>query len=258
MTPLVAVRKLEVSLGGAPVLRDISAAVEPHQIVAVLGGNGSGKTTLIRAILGLIRHQGGEIDLFGVPQATFRGWSTIGYVPQRASVSMHATTVREIVSSGVLTPHRFGPLRRSERLQVDAALDVVGLTAEAGESFVHLSGGQQQRVLIARGLVKGPSLLVMDEPFAGVDVAHQREIAAVLDSQREHMAILIVLHETEAMASIIDRALVIEHGRLAHDGPLSGHAVAHRHEHEPPSRPPRIVTEVASGIINRHDREGER
>ena len=244
MTP-VAITDLGVSLGGVPILRDVSMVVEPHEIVALLGGNGSGKTTLIRALLGLVPHDRGEIDLFGTPLAQFQDWSRIGYVPQRASVSMHSTTVRELVSSGTLSTRRpFTRLGRTRRTRVSEVIDRVGLAQKADEAFVHLSGGQQQRVLIARALVSSPTLLVMDEPFAGVDLATQQRLADLVGSLHdEGMSVLVVLHETEVFAPLLDRAVVLREGRVAQDGVLEPH-LGHGHETEPPARTVRIIEEV--------------
>jgi zinc transport system ATP-binding protein len=244
VTP-VSITGLGVSLGGVPILRDVSLLVENHEVVALLGGNGSGKTTLIRALLGLVPHEHGEIDLFGTPLAQFRDWSRIGYVPQRASVSMHSTTVRELVSSGTLSTRRpFTGIGRKGRARVSDVIDRVGLTQKADDAFVHLSGGQQQRVLIARALVSAPTLLVMDEPFAGVDLATQQRLADLVGSLHEEgMAVLVVLHETELFAPLLDRAVVLREGRVAADGVLETH-VDHRHETEPPARSVRIIEEV--------------
>lgn len=244
MTP-VAITNLGVSLGGVPILRDVSMVVEQHEIVALLGGNGSGKTTLIRGLLGLVPHDRGEIDLFGTPLAQFQDWSRIGYVPQRASVSMHSTTVRELVSSGTLSTRRpFTRLGRTRRTRVSEVIDRVGLAQKADDAFVHLSGGQQQRVLIARALVSSPTLLVMDEPFAGVDLATQQRLADLVGSLHdEGMSVLVVLHETDVFAPLLDRAVVLREGRVALDGVLEPH-YGHGHETEPPGRTVRIIEEV--------------
>ncbi len=241
----VSVTHLGVSLGGVPILRDVSMEVADLEVVALLGGNGSGKTTLVKALLGLVPHEHGEVALFGTPLAQFRQWSRIGYVPQRASVSMHSTTVRELVSSGTLSTRRpFTRLGRAGRHRVSEVIDRVGLAAKADDAFVHLSGGQQQRVLIARALVSSPSLLVMDEPFAGVDLATQQRLAELVSSLHdEGMAILVVLHETEAFAPLLTRVVVLREGRVAQDGELETHG-DHGYESEPPGRTVRIIEEV--------------
>jgi zinc transport system ATP-binding protein len=255
---VVAVRDLGVSLDGLPVLRQVSLTVGAGQTVALLGNNGSGKTTLVRALLGLTAHQVGAIELFGAPAARsgggrggFRDWWRIGYVPQQVAVSLHATTLAEIVRTGALAHRRdafWGVTswlhRRHARQVVAQALDQVGLTAQAKELFIHLSGGQQRRGLIARALAQQPELLVMDEPLAGVDLTHQSLIRDCLAQFRERGgAILVVLHETEAMARLIDRAVVLRDGRVVHDGPLQDDPDARPgHELEAPTRPAGLMT----------------
>ncbi|MDR2930141.1 MAG: metal ABC transporter ATP-binding protein [Propionibacteriaceae bacterium] len=230
------VHDLRVALGGIPILKGISFDIEPGQTVALLGDNGSGKSTLIKAILGLVRHQQGTVRLLDCDLAQFTQWQAIGYVPQRASVSLHSTTVAEVVGSGVLANRRVGWLTRRDRRAVSAALDVVGLNHQARELYLHLSGGQQQRVLIARGIVNRPQFIVMDEPFAGVDLTTQRELSNTLAGFDATM--LVVLHETEAMADHLDRYLVLRQGRLVHDGTTLDLPERGGHEVAPPERPP--------------------
>jgi len=237
----IAVDALDLSLGGVPILKDITFAVGDGQTVALLGANGSGKSTLVKAILGLYRIDHGSVSLLDQPLDGFSAWDQIGYVPQRASVSLHATTVAEVVGSGTLAKRPVGWMHAGQRRKVAAALDAVGLADRANELYLHLSGGQQQRVLIARGIVNQPRLIVMDEPFAGVDVANQAEIATAL--HRFTATILVVLHETEALAGSIDRALVLRTGQLVYDGPLTTLAVQGTHEVAAPQR-----THLLSGM----------
>ncbi|MBI4900491.1 MAG: ABC transporter ATP-binding protein [Actinobacteria bacterium] len=241
----VVVDDVSVSLGGVPVLRDVSFTVDEGEVVALLGGNGSGKTTLVRAVLGLVPHLRGRISLFGTPLAQFGEWSRIGYVPQRASVSMHSTTVRELVSSGTLSSRKlFTRLGRARRARVSEVIERVGLSAKADDAFVHLSGGQQQRVLIARALVSSPALLVMDEPFAGVDLSTQQRLSDLVGSlHADGMSVLAVLHETEVFAPLIDRTVVLREGRVAAETVVETHS-GHGHESEPPVRTVRLIEEV--------------
>jgi zinc transport system ATP-binding protein len=223
---VIDVSSLSLSLSGTPVLRNVSFTIGENTTVALLGPNGAGKSTLIRAILKLTKYDAGTVTLFGRPLAGFTSWDQIGYVPQRASVSLHCTTVAEVVGSGTLARHPIGWIGRNRRRLVAAALDTVGLIGKAREPYLHLSGGQQQRVLIARGIVNHPRLIVMDEPFAGVDLANQAEIANALSGLTA--TILVVLHETGTMAATIGHTIVLNEGRVAYDGPpVSGPAGTH-------------------------------
>jgi zinc transport system ATP-binding protein len=233
---VVAVDDLSVQLGGLPVLRGITLSVSAGEAVALLGGNGSGKSTLVRTLVGLIPTQRGSVQLFGRPLAQFRQWSRVGYVPQRSTTGMSGAKVREVVASGRLSHRRpFVPPRAEDRRAVAQALDAVGLQDRAGDDLAVLSGGQQQRVLIARALAGRPELLILDEPNAGVDLAHQQVLAGLLSNLIEAgTAVLVVLHEIGPLGRLIDRAVVLSEGRVAHDGALSAVAPAHPragHEH---------------------------
>lgn len=234
-TPALATEDLVVELGGGTVLRGVTAAVRPGEAVALLGGNGSGKTTLVRAALGLLPHQAGQVRLFGEPPARFRDWHRIGYVPQRSTSGLAGAKVREVVASGRLARRRpFWPASGDDRRAVGNALEAVGLTARAGAELAHLSGGQQQRVMIARALASSPELLVLDEPTAGVDLEHQEVLAALLTRRlAEGNALLVVLHEAGPLAPLIDRVVRLRDGRVvAADAERPGHP----HEHPQPER----------------------
>ena len=233
---------LTVELGGLPVLRGVSTAVAEGEVVALLGGNGAGKSTLVRAVLGLLPARRGRVRLFGTELGSFHAWRRIGYVPQR-SVAMtgSAARVREVVATGRLALRApFAPQRRRDGAAVSSALDLVGLSDQAGTDVRLLSGGQQQRVLIARALAGDPELLILDEPTAGVDLAHQRALTTVIASRlAAGLAVLVVLHEVGPLAEVIDRAVMLQHGRIVHDGPLSelGRSThPGRHEYQDRSR----------------------
>lgn len=211
----IKVNGLNLSLGGLPILKDVSFSVDEGQVVALFGANGSGKTTLIKALLGLIRYQKGSIHLLGQPLSSFSAWNQLGYVPQRASVSLHSTTVSEVVASGTLANLPIGFYPTKQRRMVGDALDAVGLVKQAKGLYSHLSGGQQQRALIARAIVNHPSLLIMDEPFAGVDQLAQVEIANRLTNLAS--TILVVLHQAEPLSDKIDHHLVLQSGHLVFD-----------------------------------------
>jgi zinc transport system ATP-binding protein len=214
-----------VSLGGRPIVREVDLTVEAGEVVALLGANGSGKSTLVKAMVGLHPLATGRISLFGTPIPRFRSWERLGYVPQRSSVTEGVpATVAEVVGAGRLSRRRaFVPARRADRLAVEHALEAVDLAERAGHQVSTLSGGQQQRVLIARTLAGQPDLLVLDEPNAGVDLANQRTIAATLAGLAGQGAtIVVVLHELGPFADLIQRAVVLNEGRVAYDGPPDG------------------------------------
>jgi zinc transport system ATP-binding protein len=207
---------------GQPVLADVSLTVGEGEFVAIAGPNGGGKTTLVRLVLGLARPGSGAVRLFGEPAHRFSRRATLGYVAQRAQIGGHGpVTVREVVSAGRLAQGGLlGPLRARDRAIVDAAIEDVGLSARAHVPVRELSGGQQQRAFIAKALAGEPSLLVLDEPTAGVDTESQEALARLLDRLHADRRIttLYVSHEFGAVESIVHR-LVLVRGAIVFDGP---------------------------------------
>ncbi|WP_408647016.1 metal ABC transporter ATP-binding protein [Tessaracoccus coleopterorum] len=156
----------------------------------------------------------------------FGDWWKVGYVPQHSAISVPNATVREIASAGRLAHRRpFQWLRRSDREIVTRSLEQVDLAARADWPFKSLSGGQKQRVLIARALASNPELLIMDEPFAGVDLHSQAGLAELLGRLRdEGLGMLVVLHERGPMTGILNRAVTLCDGRIVDHEPPSGGA----------------------------------
>ncbi|MFE1102800.1 metal ABC transporter ATP-binding protein [Nocardiopsis alba] len=232
---------------GVPVLDGVDVEIPVGRTLAVLGPNGSGKSTLMRAMLGIVPLTSGEIRVHGVPLKRFRDWRRIGYVPQRLTAGGAVpATVREIVASGqVARRRRLSLPTRDDRVAVDEALAAVDLSDRAGDSVRELSGGQQQRVLIARALAGRPDTFVMDEPMAGVDADNQRALAEAISRLRDQgSTVVLVLHELGPLEEVIDRAVVLEHGRVVHDGapPKATGACArpgheHQHPHPDPNDP---------------------
>jgi zinc transport system ATP-binding protein len=215
---VISLRGACASLGARAVLRGVDLAVEPGEVVALLGANGSGKSTAIRTVIGQVPLTGGELELFGTPFARFRAWHRIGYVPQRSTAAAGVpATVREVVSAGRLSRTKLRPLGRADKTAVARALDVVGLGDRAKDSVDALSGGQHQRVLIARALAAEPEVLIMDEPLAGVDLSTQDVLAEALREQvGDGTSVLLVLHELGPFAPLIDRAVLLHEGLATH------------------------------------------
>lgn len=245
----VAVEHLGVSLGGLPVLRDVSCTVNLGSITALLGGNGAGKSTLLKAILGIHPHQSGSITILDQPLNGFRQWARLGYVPQRSSLQLRQATVAEVVASGRLARRRpFIPPTAADRKHISQALDLVGLSDRRKDAFVDLSGGQQQRTLIARALAGEPELLLLDEPFAGVDLNTQARLADVLRTLHNGgKTILIVLHELGPLAHDIDHSIVLRNGRVIAAPPEEHHPAGH--ETDDPDNTTDLLTGLGEGRI---------
>jgi len=196
--------------------------IDPGEVVAVLGPNGSGKSTLVKGMLGLVDCYSGEVEWFGHPLSGFRDRWRVGYVPQRQlAASPIPATVEELVRSGrVARTGVLGRFRVGDRQAVDEAIDTVGLTDRRRLPVGQLSGGQQRRALVARGLAGGPDVLVLDEPFAGVDRDSQLALAATFSELVTRGATLvIVLHELGPLVTLVTRTVCLADGEVVYDGP---------------------------------------
>jgi zinc transport system ATP-binding protein len=220
--PAVELDEVSFAYGHGPtVLRAVDLRIDPGEFVAVAGPNGGGKTTLIRLALGLERPVSGSARLFGEPAHAFSRRRTLGYLAQRSKLGTDApATVHEVVAAGRLAAGGLlGPLRSRDRAIIDEAIARVGLAELAASPLRTLSGGQQQRAFIAKALAAEPSLLVLDEPTAGVDVAAQEALAALLSRLHEELGttILYVSHEFGAVERYVDRLLLVN-GAIVFDG----------------------------------------
>ncbi len=216
MTAAAVVQASHVSYGYGvePAVADVSFEIGAGEFVALVGPNGSGKSTLLRLLLGLLRPQQGSVALFGADPRTLRDRWRVGYVPQRLALpSDMPATVEEVVRAGQL-PRRgwWRWPRPADRDALDHALGAVALRELRRRPLRELSGGQQQRVLIAKALVGGPDLLVLDEPIAGVDVASQQLFRdSLVHLVAEHgTTVLLVSHELGAVADDLDRVVVLK------------------------------------------------
>jgi zinc transport system ATP-binding protein len=223
VTPAIELHGVDYAYdGGAPVLRDACLTVEEGEFVAVAGPNGGGKTTLMRIILGLARPAAGTALLFGEPAHRFSRRATLGYLAQRSRLGTEApATVREVVAAGRLaTGGLIGPLRARDRELVAQAIADVGLEEKADAPLATLSGGQHQRAFIAKALAAEPSILVLDEPTAGVDPGAQEALARLLERlhRERRVTVVYVSHEFGAVEGVVKR-LVLVRGGIVFDGP---------------------------------------
>lgn len=219
--PVIRCRRAVFGYRGRAITAPVDLEVNRGEVVAVLGANGSGKSTVIKGLLGLSEVLAGEVFLFDVPRERFRTYHRLGYVPQRHTLSgsVRATT-REVVATGLLSRRPWW--RRAsgkDRARVQESLEMVDLVDRAETDVATLSGGQQRRVLIARALAGGPDVLIMDEPTAGVDAAHQEALAVVLHRlAATGVTMIVVTHELAALRGIVDRIVEMDAGRVSFDG----------------------------------------
>ncbi|MEU5386917.1 anchored repeat-type ABC transporter ATP-binding subunit [Kitasatospora cineracea] len=213
---------LGVHLGGREVLHDVDLTVRAGELVGLIGPNGAGKTTVLRAVLALVPARTGTVTLGGAPAERRRG--SVGYVPQRHEFAWDfPLSVEKAVMSGRV--HRIGRLRRpgaADRAAVDEALERVDLTDLRHRPIGELSGGQRQRVLVARALALRPELLLLDEPFTGLDAPTQDLLTALFAHLRdEGTALLMTTHDLPAAAEACTRLCLLNRTVVADAGPGS-------------------------------------
>jgi manganese/zinc/iron transport system ATP- binding protein len=217
----VQIEDLTVAFGDQPVLWDVDWSVSAGLLVAVVGPNGAGKSTLLKAILGMVRPVAGTVRIGGRPARESR--RRVAYVPQRNAVDWDfPTNVLDVVIMG--TYGQLGWFRRPGRSQRQLALDAlrrIGMADFAHRQISELSGGQQQRVFLARALVQQADLLLMDEPFQGIDAITEQAILQILRELRnEGRTIIAVHHDLSTVAEYFDTVLLLNVRRIAY-GPCS-------------------------------------
>ncbi|MCX2523323.1 metal ABC transporter ATP-binding protein [Larsenimonas rhizosphaerae] len=203
-------------------LEDITLTLAPGEVCALIGTNGSGKSTLCKALLGLIRPTTGSISVQGGPIAQARRRGSIAYVPQAEDVDWDfPVSVRDVVMMGRQGHMNWLRLaRRHDHALVMAALERLDITALADRQIGELSGGQKKRVFLARALAQQAAILVLDEPFTGVDVGTEQCIQSLVrDQGREGMAVLVVTHGLASLAQYCDSVAMI-HQRMIAAGPV--------------------------------------
>ena len=206
-----------LAYGGRRVLSGVSFDIAQGEFVALLGANGAGKTTILRAILGLVRTQGGTISVLG--KAPTRGNSAIGYVPQLRRGSARTSISGFDLVAGAAGGHRWGwPVASAtERVAAWRALEQVGATDIAKRPLDRLSGGERQRILIAQALTGDPKLLLLDEPLISLDAGHQRTIIDLAHElgERIGIAVLFCSHDINPLIKAADKVLYVGNGKAA-------------------------------------------
>ena len=213
------VEDITVSYGHRPALQEVTFCVPVGTRVAVIGPNGAGKSTLFKALVGLLPLDRGRIMIHGLPLGHHR--DCVAYLPQREELDWRfPVTVSDVVMMGRYG--RLGWFRRPGRLDraaVAESLERMGISDLASKPIGDLSGGQQQRVFLARALVQEPHILLMDEPFTGVDVSTQEATLELFDTLREQqVTVLISTHDLKLSATRFDQVLLLNR-RLISFGP---------------------------------------
>ncbi len=205
--------------GGRAVVNGVDIQLGKGEIVGLLGPNGAGKTTSFYMIVGLVRPNGGRVIFNGkdvTDQPMYRrARMGMGYLPQEESIFRKLT-----VEENLMAILEMQPLSRKERrARCEELLEQFGITHVARQLALTLSGGEKRRLTIARSLVSRPSLLMLDEPFSGVDPIAVHDVQQIISKLRDSgLGILITDHNVRETLAIVDRAYMIFEGRVETQG----------------------------------------
>jgi iron complex transport system ATP-binding protein len=225
VTPLLVTRALQAGYGSRPVLHGVDCEVRPGELWAVLGPNGTGKSTLLRAVLGGVPWLRGEVRLFGRERAEWDARALarkLAWVPQGFEPTEGFSGL-ELVLMG-RGPH-LGLWGLPSAKDVDlahAVLEELGVAYLADRPGEALSGGERRMLLLARGLVQAPELLLLDEPTAFLDVAHQvGTLARVRARVDAGLGAVAVLHDVNLAAAFATHVLLLRDGKVLAQGPAT-------------------------------------
>lgn len=205
MIPAVRLDNLTVSYDRKPAVHHVTGTFEAGTLTAIAGPNGAGKSTLLKTLAGIIRADEGAVHISS-------NQLPVAYLPQTAEVQRDIPlTVLELVSSGFWNrTGAFGTIRKAEREAARSALQQVGLGGFENRSLASLSVGQFQRTMFARLILQNAPLILLDEPFAGVDALTMERLLELIQAwHREHRTIICVLHDLEMIRNSFTRCLLM-------------------------------------------------
>lgn len=231
MSGLLSTEKLLKEFKGRRVVNGVNLTVAPGEIVGLLGPNGAGKTTTFNIVVGVVKPDGGKVqftdrDVTRMPMHK-RARLGMGYLTQEPSIFRKLTVEQNILA--ILETLR---LRRQERaVRLKYLLEELDLTRLSRSMAYTLSGGEKRRLEITRALVTSPKLLLLDEPFSGIDPIAVYEVQKIVRRLKERgLGILITDHNVRETLKLVDRAYLIHHGEVVYEG------VAEQLVHDPKAR----------------------
>ena len=211
--------KLRKVYGGRQVVSDVSISVSQGEIVGLLGPNGAGKTTSFYMIVGMVRPDAGHIFLDDIEMTDKpmykRARLGVGYLPQEASIFRKLSVWNNVMA--ILETLKMSG--RDRKARCEELLSTFDLMKVARQPAYTLSGGERRKLEIARALVRQPSILMLDEPFAGVDPLAVSDIQDIVRRLRDQgLGIIITDHNVRETLSVVDRAYLVYNGRLLKEG----------------------------------------
>jgi len=236
MNAAIRVERLNKTFAGKQALFDLGLAIQPGEMVALIGASGSGKSTLLRHLAGLAccdRTAGARIEVLGREvQATGRLHgevrrlrADIGYIFQQFNLVTRLSVLDNVLLGFLGRMPRWrgslGMFSDEQKRQAMAALERVGLAERAAQRASTLSGGQQQRVAIARALTQQAEVILADEPIASLDPESARRVMEILAdiNRQDGKTVVVTLHQVDYALRYCSRAVALKHGRIHYDGP---------------------------------------
>lgn len=252
METVLSVKNLSFAYETAETLSDISFEVNRGDFAALSGPNGAGKTTLLKIILGLEKMRLGSVKIFGSDGGRFSNWSKIGYLPQRVNVfnPLFPATAEETARLGLLSLKKFPKkFNRADENKVNEIFEVLDIADLKNRPIGELSGGQQQRVFLARTLIAGPELLILDEPSAALDPETRERFFGLVEKLNKEKAVTVIMstHDTSQIGRYANKLLyldkqIIFYGPFAdfcrsaamerYFGHFSQHLICHQHANQ--------------------------
>ncbi|MBO8182381.1 MAG: metal ABC transporter ATP-binding protein [Archaeoglobus sp.] len=222
-TNAIVANGVEFGYNDQSILSDITFQVKKGEFVAITGPNGSGKTTLLKLILGILQPRKGEIVVMGYnTREKEKIMSLAGFMPQKEHISTNfPILVKDVVMLGLGARRGIVKSGKAYEREGIEAIKAVGLKDEIwNKRFAELSGGQQQRVLLARALAIKPKILLLDEPFNGVDIPSQNKIIELLSELKEKdVTVLLVIHNVNPLLHEIDKIMLLNRRIIAFGKP---------------------------------------
>lgn len=219
MSEAIEVENLHHTYNESPILKDVAFTVSKGEFFVMIGPNGSGKTTLMKLLAGIERMRDGRLDILNQPIRHYSRKALarkMAFVPQTISLDF-PFTVSELVLMG-RSPHLgvLGLEQQADREIADKAMNFTGVRHLAHRRIEQLSGGERQRVFIARAIAQEPEIMLLDEPTAALDIAHQVSIMDLMEKLKKERGLTIVMvsHDINLAAMYGDRLLILKTGRV--------------------------------------------
>ena len=216
MAEAVRAAHLSKAFNGTPAVEDISFSVQPGEVFGLIGPNGAGKTTTIRLLLNILQPDQGEVSLFGHPRDT-KARDRIGYLPEERGLYRQARTEEILVYLGRLK----GLSAQQARQRAAEVLEQLGMAEHAQKKVSELSRGMSQLIQFGATIIHQPDLVILDEPFAGLDPVNTQRLKELVENlQTRGAAVIFSTHLMNTVEELCERVLMINRGRAVLYGPV--------------------------------------